>query len=231
MIALMKYYGKIFAGLPLEIRRIITSFDISGIAANIGQKLNLDRNEIAFLDNNLKLFLINIWTKPNNYPIEILPIGLNIEQRKTFYTEIHDKIIQPITQKIEKAGFNNNNVLFKNDNVQLTAYTINGHPTGNVSIKGEKINAQIPLKNKQYKMNLIACYAEKPLSDRYPEFMVVFGSNTEMRKFKKILLTAIGIGRFTAFSNGFSQWASKKSNTIEDTSNINTKNKFSYGQN
>jgi hypothetical protein len=110
----MKYYNKELAKLPKELQSIVTSLDISNISRNIGIKIRLGHKETIQLEESIRNFLITVWTVPHINTMEILPMGLNGNQREVFYMEFYNKILFPITNQLEKAGLTNYKALFEN---------------------------------------------------------------------------------------------------------------------
>ena len=110
----MRYYDNELAKLPIEIQNIITSMDISNISRNIGIKIGIGQKETIELENSIKSFLVTVWTVPHIQVMEILPMGLNGNQREVFYMEFYNKILHPITMQLEKAGLTGYKTLFNN---------------------------------------------------------------------------------------------------------------------
>jgi len=110
----MKYYNEELAKLPKEIQSIVTSLDISNISRNIGIKIQLGHKETIQLEDSIRNFLVSVWTVPHINTMEILPLGLDINQREVFYMEFYNKILRPVNNQLDKAGLTNYKTLFKN---------------------------------------------------------------------------------------------------------------------
>jgi hypothetical protein len=209
----MDNYLKGFQKLPQEIRSIISSIDIANISRNIGRKINLTTEENNTLEQHLRFFLINVWTQPYSNTMDFLPMGLNGFKRELFYKDIYIKIFRPIVRKLNQAGLNDKDILFKNNDVTLTALTINEYPTSNVKIKDkvdEFIGLSVSLVEAQYKLDLIVNFSRKSFWGEYAELTVSFQSETEIIKFKEQLSIACKVGKFHAFSKHFSKWSLQK---------------------
>jgi len=209
----MNLYLKEFQKLPQEIRSIISSIDLANTSRNIGRKINLTNEEKNNLEQHLRFFLISVWTQPNSNAMDFLPMGLNGFKREIFYREIYIKIFRPVVRKLNQAGLNDKDILFENDDVKLTALTINGYPASNVKIKDkvdEFIGLSVSSEEAKYKLDLIVNYPGKSFWGEYIELTVSFLCETELTKFKEQLAIACKVGRFLSFSKNFSKWTLQK---------------------
>jgi hypothetical protein len=206
----MNSYIREIQTLPQEIKSIVSSIDISKISKDISTRVNLDDKERDRFEQNLRHLLASIWKMPEINAIGFLPMGLDGKKREVFYQDINSKVFRPIIRMLHKAGLNEKDILYENNNVSLTALTINGYPTSNVKIM-DKINEfsglSISSGKAIYKLSLKASNSGKNLWDDFAGLAVSFHNEEELRKFKEQLSIARKVGKFVACSKQFSKWA------------------------
>jgi hypothetical protein len=195
--------GKLSLKLPEEIKEILNSIDIAAISSEIVKIVPFSSEQISDLKEILISFLKNVWFNKHTAIYRIT--DLNDEAEKLISTEIYNKVIKVIIDKLDSFGFNDHKIIFEKYDTKLTGYKIHTgeyskydkyHDTYRITLNGINKLQRLFLRKYYYVISLEADYCERGRWGEYEQFNVIVDTEEEVNLFKDQLDKAIKVGNF-----------------------------------